>query len=201
MEGANSFITPAAREALQNAGVIIMRDASANKCGVISSSYEVIANLLMKEEEFQENKDRYVMDVIKILELRSRSEADLIFSRYTESGGTIPYTQITHRISNDINELYERLFDFFSKHPEMTLKPLFKKALLAHLPRLLRESRRYRLRIPQMPDKYRFAILSSEIASSLVYKSNRETDFMDMVEGHLKRVIKESPERKKRTKK
>ena len=43
IEGANSFITPAARLELQKKGVIVMRDASANKCGVISSSYEIIA--------------------------------------------------------------------------------------------------------------------------------------------------------------
>ena len=41
--GANSFLTPEARPQLQRKGVIIMRDASANKCGVISSSYEIIA--------------------------------------------------------------------------------------------------------------------------------------------------------------
>jgi glutamate dehydrogenase len=48
-EGANSFITPKAREEIQKKGVIVLRDASANKCGVISSSYEIIANLLMSE--------------------------------------------------------------------------------------------------------------------------------------------------------
>lgn len=52
IEGANSFITPDARLVLQSRGVVIMRDASANKCGVISSSYEIIANLLMSDEEF-----------------------------------------------------------------------------------------------------------------------------------------------------
>jgi glutamate dehydrogenase len=72
----------------------------------------------------------------------------------------------------------------------MAVKPLFRKALLAHLPRLLRENRRYRSRIPGMPEKYRYAILASEIASSLVYKSDRETDFTNMVEGHLKRVLR-----------
>jgi glutamate dehydrogenase len=194
VEGANSFITPGARESLQKSGVVIMRDASANKCGVISSSYEVIANLLMKEEEFQENKDRYVRDVLEILEKRSESEADIILSRHSESGGGLLYTQITRQISGEINELYERLFEFFSQNPETTIKPLFRKTLLSHLPRLLRESRRYRSRIRNMPEKYLFAMLSSEIASSLVYKSNRETDFMDMVEGHLKRVMRESPE-------
>jgi glutamate dehydrogenase len=82
-----------------------------------------------------------------------------------------------------------RLFEYFSSKPGTTQKPLFRKALLSHLPRMLRESRRYRSRIPGLPDKYRYAILASEIASSLVYKSSRETDFMDMVEGHLKRVL------------
>ena len=189
VEGANSFLTPGARESLQKSGIIIMRDASANKCGVISSSYEVIANLLMKKKEFYANKDRYVKDVLEILEKRSESEANLILSRYAESAGALPYTQITRQISGEINDLYTRLFQFFSDNPETAGKPLFKKALLAHLPRLLRENRRYRLRIPNMPDKYRYAILASEIASSMVYKSNRETDFMDMVEGHLKRVF------------
>ena len=50
VEGANSFITPEARVQLQRKGVIIMRDASANKCGVISSSYEIIANLTARRE-------------------------------------------------------------------------------------------------------------------------------------------------------
>ena len=67
VEGANSFITPEARTNLQKSGVVLMRDASANKCGVISSSYEIIANLLLSEREFFENKDRYVSDVLAIL--------------------------------------------------------------------------------------------------------------------------------------
>src|SRR5262249_42235693 len=68
VEGANSFITPFARVELQKKGVLIMRDASANKCGVISSSYEIIANLLLSEEEFLEHKKPYVAGVLEILE-------------------------------------------------------------------------------------------------------------------------------------
>jgi len=195
VEGANSFFTPGAREALQKSGIIIMRDASANKCGVISSSYEVIANLLMKEEEFRKDKERYVQDVLEILEKRSEAEANLILARYTEGEGAILYTQVTHDISMEINDLYDRLFDHFIAHPEIEEKPLFRKALFSHLPRLLREQRRYRLRISQLPRKYRWAILASEIASSILYRSNRETDFMDMVEGHLKRIFGSSARR------
>ena len=32
---------------------VIFRDLSANKCGVIASSYEVLANLLMNDDEFK----------------------------------------------------------------------------------------------------------------------------------------------------
>jgi len=58
VEGANSYITPEARIQLQKSGVVLMRDSSANKCGVISSSYEIIANLLLTEREFLEQKER-----------------------------------------------------------------------------------------------------------------------------------------------
>jgi glutamate dehydrogenase len=188
IEGANSFITPGARKLLQENGVVIMRDASANKCGVISSSYEIIANLLMRDDEFLAEKERYVSDVIEILNKRAADEARLIFARHKESEGTRLYTEISDDISREINAHYSRLFDLFKRNPELCSDKLLRKALLSHLPRLIRESRKYRARIDQIPEKYRYAILASEIASSLVYKSNRETDFVDRIRGHLKRV-------------
>jgi len=188
VEGANSFITPQARERLQEQGVVVMRDASANKCGVISSSYEVIANLLMSDEEFLADKDRYVSDVLKILEQRAADEARLILARHKEYDGARLYTELSDEISREINLHYGRLFELLRKNPGLCDDPLLKKAILAHLPRLIRENRKYRARIKEMPPKYRYAILASEIASSLVYKSNRETDFVEQIRGHLKRV-------------
>ncbi len=188
VEGANSYITPLARELLQNHGVVVMRDASANKCGVIASSYEVIANLLMTEKEFVAQKERYVSDVLEILERRAADEARLILSRHLEADGTRLYTEISDDISREINSYYSRLFELFRKRPELSNDPILQKAIFAHLPRLIGESKKYRARVSKMPDKYRYAILASEIASSLVYKSNRETDFVEQVKGHLKRV-------------
>ena len=49
-------MTPDARLEMQRRGVVTIRDASANKCGVISSSYEIIANLIFSNNEFLENK-------------------------------------------------------------------------------------------------------------------------------------------------
>jgi glutamate dehydrogenase len=186
VEGANSFITPEARIQLQRRGVIIMRDASANKCGVISSSYEVIANLLLSDEEFLREKERYVADVLAILERRAEDEARLILRRRREQPGLL-CTEISESISTEINGLYTRLFRFFQQRPELTLQPLFRRAILAHLPLMLRDEPRYRKRLRQLPPKYLSAILAAEIGSSLVYRGDREAAFEDEVRLHLLR--------------
>ncbi len=189
VEGANSFITPAARVELQKRGVVILRDASANKCGVISSSYEIIANLLMNEKEFLANKERYVADVLEILERRAEDEARLVFRRHREAGGSQLYTEVSAAISQEINAHYARLFAFFQAHPELCDEPLFKKAIEAHLPALVRNSAKYRARIKNLPPKYRYAILASETASSLVYRGDSEANFVEMLKGHLGRCL------------
>jgi len=187
IEGANSFITPEARIQLQRSGATIMRDASANKCGVISSSYEIIANLLLSEAEFLQHKEQYVADVLAILEKRAADEARLILQRRRESAGSLLCTEISDTISRNINALYARLFDFFAQRPHLCLQPPFRQAILNHLPRLLRDTPAFRARISRLPRKYLFAILAAEIGSSLVYSGNRDTDFEEMVRRHLAR--------------
>ena len=189
VEGANSYITPEARVQLQKAGVTIMRDASANKCGVISSSYEIIANLLLTEREFMEHKERYVGDVLAILEKRAADEARLILRRRKESAGAQLYSEISETISQNINSLYSRLFEFFARRPELCLQPPFRQAVIRHLPRMLQETPAFRQRIKKLPQKYLCAILAAEIGSSLVYTGSRDADFEDMIRRHLARVL------------
>ncbi len=190
IEGANSFITPQARLHLQKAGVVLMRDASANKCGVISSSYEIIANLLMTEKEFLGHKERYVADVLEILKKRAADEARLILRRWREAHGAQPYTDISNLISQNINSFYHRLFLFFSSRPELCLQEPFRAALLRHLPRILQTEPLFRRRIATLSKKYLAAILAAEIGASLVYTSNRDDDFENMVRRHLARVTR-----------
>lgn len=186
VEGANSFITPDARLQLQKRGVIIMRDASANKCGVISSSYEIIANLLFSESEFLQQKLRYVGDVLAILEQRAGDEAHLILRRRREEP-TLLCTEISDAISSEINGHYARLFRFFQARPELCLQPLFRRVILSHLPRMIRDEPRYRRRIAKLPQKYRSAILAAELGSSMVYRGDRESDFEDILKLHIAR--------------
>lgn len=189
VEGANSFITPEARLHLQKSGVVIMRDASANKCGVISSSYEIIANLLLTEREFLEQKERYVADVLDILKKRAADEASLILRRRRESGNTLLCSEISETISQNINSLYSRLFEFFSARTELCLQPPFRQAVINHLPRMLQETPAFRQRVKKLPNKYLCAILAAEIGSSLVYTGSRDADFEDMIRRHLARVL------------
>ena len=189
VEGANSFITPEARQLLQKAGVTIMRDASANKCGVISSSYEIIANLLLSDTEFLECKDVYVRDVLAILEKRAADEARLILRRRRESAGSLLCTEISDAISLEINGHYARLFSFFESHPGLRLKGPFFRAILSHLPQILRESRTVRQRVKKLPGKYLSAILAAEIGSSLVYAGDGDTDFEETIRRHLAKTL------------
>jgi len=185
VEGANSFITPDARVELQQRGVVLLRDASANKCGVISSSYEIIANLMLTEKEFLVNKEQYVADVIDILNRRAEDEAELIFRRVRNSPSPVLYTDVSAAISEEINTHYSRLFSFFQKNPHLCDKPLYRKAILRHLPRLISKDVHFRQRIHGLPEKIKYAILASEIASSMVYTSNEQASYVEMVEGHL----------------
>jgi len=186
VEGANSFITPEARIQMQKRGVIIMRDASANKCGVISSSYEILANLMLANDEFLAVKERYVADVLEILEKRAGDEARLILKRHREQPGTL-FTDLSDAISTEINSNYSRLFRFFQARPELAYLPLYKRAILSHLPKMLREEPRYRQRIKRLPQKYLSAILAAEIGSSMVYRGDRDSAFDDEVKLHLLR--------------
>jgi glutamate dehydrogenase len=189
VEGANSFITPSARKRLQEAGVVLLRDASANKCGVISSSYEIIGNLLFSEEEFLAHKPEYVRDVLEILERRAADEANLIFRRHSEEAGKRSFTEISNAISVEINAHKAELFAFFRSNPDLWSRPQYRAALLAHLPRLVRERPELAARIERLPSKYRSAILAAEIGTAMVYRRPLAPDFATALEGYVRQVF------------
>ncbi len=188
VEGANSFITPDARRTLQERGVVIMRDASANKCGVISSSYEIIANLMLTEAEFLANKPRYVSDVIAILNRMAEQEARLIIRRHKEAGGKLTYTDISGQLSHEINAHYARMFAFFQAHPEKVAEPSYRHAMLQHMPTLLREHETFRERVGQLPEKVKYAILASKLASAMVYFGDDNSTYADIIEAQIRRL-------------
>ncbi|TXH70626.1 MAG: amino acid dehydrogenase [Thiothrix sp.] len=187
VEGANSFITPDARRVLQQRGVVIMRDASANKCGVISSSYEIIANLTLSEEEFLTHKDEYVRDVIAILNRMAEQEARVVIKRHREAGGKITYTDISTQVSQEINAHYARMFAYFQANPHLVHEAAYKQAILAHMPALI-QTEAFKERIDRLPEKVKYAILASKLASAMVYFGDDNSVYGDIIEAQVKRL-------------
>ncbi len=188
VEGANSFITPDARQVLQQKGVVIMRDASANKCGVISSSYEILANLMLSDEEFLANKDEYVKDVITILNQMAETEARAVIRRHEQLGGSLTYTEISSVLSQEINGHYARMFDYFQDNPEQIALKTHQQAMLKHMPAIIQNSDEFSQRLSRLPEKVKYAILASKLASAMVYAGDDQSLYADIIDAQLKRV-------------
>jgi glutamate dehydrogenase len=196
VEGANLFITGDAREALYNeAGVVIVKDSSANKCGVITSSFEICAAMLLTDEEFFEHKDAIVNEVIEKLRDVAKMEAELLFkewdihkgknrsfttqasisfpsSNFDHSGFSVPLPEVSQRISNSINNTTDALVEALAIVPESTvdeLLPLFKD----HLPKTLANLGFDRVK-GSVPDQYIINAIASCLASKIVYKGEKK---------------------------
>ncbi len=161
IEGANSFITPDARIKLQDAGVLIVKDASANKCGVITSSYEILSGLMLDEKEFMKVKGELVPQVKDILARHARRESEWLFAQRKATGRHL--TELTDMLSREINAKNAAISEYLGKHPEMIADEI----ILAHLPPMFAE--RYRKLLRLIPTEYRTAIVAVELATRIVY--------------------------------
>lgn len=167
VEGANLYLTGEARRALELLGVIVLKDSSCNKGGVICSSLEVLSSLCMSEEDFLKQKKEYVQEVLAIIGKAALNEARLILRTHQKTGEF--YTDISEKISQKINLFKYQLLDYLeqvelSQDPN---DPLI-RCLIHYCPPLLREKNLKN--ILSMPDIHKKAIISCHIASQLIYK-------------------------------
>jgi len=98
VEGANVFITDDARRVLEKRGVILFKDASANKGGVTSSSFEVLAALTMTDEEF----DQHMRCPLKENGAIDLDRAPQFYKTYVE--------QVKHKIEENASLEFEALW-------------------------------------------------------------------------------------------
>lgn len=170
IEGANIFFTKMAREKLVEQGVVVIKDSSANKCGVICSSFEIIACMTLSPEEFAAIKKPYVAEVIEILKEKADLEAKLLFQEKARRGSETDLVSLSYEISAEINRVTDILREKLLELPEdPVLVPNFRYVLLSHCPKVLVE--RYEERIlKRIPRSHQIAIISAAIASRLVYK-------------------------------
>ena len=170
IEGANIFFTSKARDALQQHGILIIKDSSANKGGVICSSYEVLASLLLSSQEFCSIKERYVQQVIKILQDKAASEARLLFREYVAHGRQKNLVAISMEISAQINSVKGVLLEHFLANPsELEENRIYQKIILANCPPILVQKYANRI-LHDLPPAHKVALLASTIASNIIYR-------------------------------
>jgi glutamate dehydrogenase len=167
IEGANLYLTPWARRFLEKMGVLIIKDSSANKGGVICSSFEVLASLSLSEEEFLKEKPILVSEILNIIKMRAQEEVKLMLKTHSETQAFL--TDISEWISERINMYKDQLIAHFQK---ITLSkdpgdPLI-RCLLNYCPPLLRTKYQKRI-LFEVPDVHQKAIIACHIASRIVY--------------------------------
>jgi len=169
VEGANIFITPEARKNLfEKAKVAIVKDSSANKCGVVTSSCEVQGSMLLSKADFIRIKPEIVSDVLVHLRKIARSEAELLFREYNNYPGALP--DFSERISKAI----AKVDDAISAHLENVgpEDPLFKELqplIREGLPKKMVEVAGDRI-TKNFPVPYQKNAIACALASKLVYQ-------------------------------
>jgi glutamate dehydrogenase len=167
VEGANLYLTQEARYELEKRGVLIIKDSSANKGGVICSSLEVLTALTMPEKDFIQYKSVLMPQILDHIKQKAKDEAKLMLKTFAETGE--PLTKISEMISEKINGFTYQLLDYLedktlSKDPS---NPLMRCLLAYCLPYLQQNYQQSILTL--IPDMHQKAMISCFIAAKLVY--------------------------------
>jgi len=168
VEGANLYLTQDARHFLEELGVLIVKDSSANKGGVICSSFEVLCGLTLGDEKFLEEKEPLVAEILDRLQQCARLEAKLLLATHKETD--LPLTEISEIISEHINEYTYEILDHLEKVelPKDPSSPLMRCFLAYALPTLRKNYQKELLE--EIPDHHKKAIIACHVAALLVYK-------------------------------
>jgi glutamate dehydrogenase len=167
VEGANLFLSPQVRTHLSEKGVVIIKDSSANKCGVICSSYEIIASMLLDEKTFVDLKPRFVDEVLARLRALAELEARTLFHEHLHKPSShLP--ELSERLSRAINNATDAIAGSITtlqgSHPE-----LVRQLVVNHLPPSLFE-RSGEQTFERIPVAYLHRVVASSLASRIVYR-------------------------------
>ncbi len=171
VEGANLFLTTEARRALSDAGVIIIKDSSANKCGVITSSFEIAASMILSEDEFLEIKTTFIEQILTKLRELARREAELLL-RMSKHHAETPLFELSIRLSRVVIRTADAIHSAITATND-TDPALMKRLVTSHLPNALLEKAGDRV-WDEMPPAYLEWIMAKSLAARLVYREGFE---------------------------
>ncbi|KAL7308982.1 NAD-dependent glutamate dehydrogenase [Mucor circinelloides] len=181
VEGANLFFTQEARLRLEKAGIVVIKDASANKGGVTSSSLEVLAALAFDDAEFEEHMcirdgvvpefyETYVKEVQGIIERNANLEFEALWEEHKKSG--TPISILSDELSIAIVQLNEQLQSTGLWDNIALRETVLKRAF----PKLLLEKLGLETLLKRVPENYVKAIFGATLASQFVYKYGPHPD-------------------------
>ena len=171
VEGANLFLTPDARRELSNAGTLILKDSSANKCGVICSSFEIGACMLLNTEQFMEIKEEFVDQVLVRLRDLARAEAELL-ARLHQHHPHLPLPEMSIRISKMMSRTADSINEHWDSMTEQQQIEL-QRLVTEHLPKILLETAGDKL-WTEMPTAYIRWMMVKSLAARMVYREGFE---------------------------
>jgi len=178
VEGANLFFTDSARKVLEAAGVHVLKDASTNKGGVTSSSLEVLAALVMPDEDHQqlmcippggtapEFYQQYVQHIQSIIADKARLEFNCLWEE-KQRDPTGFYCATTERLSTKINGLADMIGAEIDDVADMDL---IRKVLRRCIPSLLLQRYGVDYVARALPRNYMHAAVAAYLAATYVYE-------------------------------
>jgi glutamate dehydrogenase len=172
VEGANLFLTPEARSELSNLGVVIFKDSSANKCGVICSSFEIIASMNLSETQFLAIKDQFVEQVLDKLRTLARREAELL-SRFHVLRPHIPLPEMSIRLSRVMIRIADAI-EAGIDQLRVADEDMFRQLVIDHLPPILVQTTGEEL-WTRTPATYLKWIMAKSLAARIVYREGFES--------------------------
>jgi len=202
VEGANVFFDEPSREVIaKKTRILQIRDSSANKGGVTSSSLaEVLPAFLLGddyEKIFTEDKTircSFIKEILRIIQQNCRTETEVLLSLHQKTGLPLPY------LSCQTSRWLLALQDHLYRNMEILLsdEELVDRILLAYIPRVLVQivSLERIKKIFSSPDlvTYRNALITKKLASlSLYSQATRWEEFLQQLKtdflGTLKALL------------
>eukprot|EP00743_Colponemidia_sp_Colp-15_P001493 GILK01001633.1.p1 GENE.GILK01001633.1~~GILK01001633.1.p1 ORF type:complete len:1043 (-),score=237.41 GILK01001633.1:116-2860(-) len=175
VEGANLFFTQEARLALEKAGVVIFKDASANKGGVTSSSLEVLAALALNDDDFSLHMQRkgtvlpefyskYVQEVQSRIDNNATLEFECLWNEHQRT--RVPNALLTDMLSVRITKLDKQI-----QGSSLWADDMLKRRVLSEaIPKMLLDLLGLDAVLSNVPEAYVKAIFGSYLSSRFVYE-------------------------------
>jgi glutamate dehydrogenase len=195
-EGANLFITQQARLRLEEKGVILYKDASANKGGVTSSYLEVLASLALTDEEWEDLmcvkdgrisdfRKKYVAEDLELVRDNAALEFEVIWKEHERTG--IARSILSDMISEKINQIKDAIYG----SGLIEDKDLLRVTIESCTPPVLVKKVGFAKILQRLPETYLKALFASSLAGRYVYRFGLEANEIQFY--HFLQEFKKNP--------